>query len=189
MSQYQVLFSGEIAEGATQPVVMQNLANSLCLDDRKVGQLFSGRTVVIKSKLSKEEAYAMQEQFSELGAIARVKDLEPANRVSFKLDNQKADYTLRDITAAHQECPRCGHLQLDSEFCARCGVEIVAATKQKRKEDLLIEKKIREMQMKKQTDINTAPESILVENPTPEPEFQPPAFGRMGKWLKNLKRN
>jgi ribosomal protein L37E len=55
------------------------------------------------------------------------------------------DQTLKDITAAHVECPRCGHLQLESSHCTRCGIDIAAALVQKRKEDLLIQKKIREL--------------------------------------------
>ena len=57
--------------------------------------------------------------------------------------------TLADITAAHVECPRCGHMQLDSSHCARCGVDLEQAFKQTRKEDLLIEKKIRDLRAKK----------------------------------------
>jgi ribosomal protein L32 len=156
MSQFQVLFSGQITDGASQDVVMQNLARSLRLDERKVGQLFSGRTVVVKSQLSREEAVLLQEQFSTMGAVARVKDLEPVNQAAFKVDRRVADHTLRDLTAAHQECPRCGHLQLESEFCARCGVDIVSHTRQSRKEDVLIAKKIREMQLKKLAEAKAA---------------------------------
>ena len=36
-------------------------------------------------------------------------------------------------------------MQLESSHCARCGVDIAASIKAKRKEDLLIEKKIREL--------------------------------------------
>jgi len=129
---------------------MQNLARSLGLDERKVGQLFSGRTVVVKSQLSRDEALALQEQFAALGAVARIKDRKPVSEPAFKVDQRVTDHTLRDITAAHQECPRCGHLQLESQFCARCGVDIVTHTRQSRKEDVLIAKKIREMQIKKQ---------------------------------------
>ncbi|MFU8814770.1 MAG: hypothetical protein ACNA7W_05460 [Pseudomonadales bacterium] len=56
-----------------------------------------------------------------------------------------ADRTLKDITAAHLECPRCSHFQLETSHCARCGVDIQQATAQKRKEDLLIQKKIRDL--------------------------------------------
>ncbi len=142
MGRFQVLFSGEVVEGATEAAVRQNLMRRLGLDERKVAQLFSGRTVVIRSDLTREAADELQGELAALGAIARIKDISPDEKAKFKIDKH-VDQTLKDITAAHHECPRCGHLQLESEFCARCGVDIAAAAKQKRKEDLLIEKKIK----------------------------------------------
>ncbi len=142
MNRYQVLFSGDVAEGATEATVRQNLVRRLGLDERKVAQLFSGRTVVIRSDLTREAADELQAELAGLGAIARIKDISPDEKAKFKIDKH-VDQTLKDITAAHHECPRCGHLQLESEFCARCGIDIATAAKQKRKEDLLIEKKIK----------------------------------------------
>src|SRR5580765_8241186 len=141
MNRFQVLFSGDVAEGATESAVRQNLVRRLGLDERKVAQLFSGRTVVIRSDLTREAADELQAELAGLGAIARIKDLSPDEKAKFKIDKH-IDQTLKDITAAHHECPRCGHLQLESEYCGRCGVDIASAAKQKRKEDLLIERKI-----------------------------------------------
>ncbi len=142
MNRLQVLFSGEVAEGANETTVRQNLMRRLGLDERKVAQLFSGRTVVIRSDLTREAADALQAELAQLGAIARIKDPTPDEKAKFKID-ARVDQTLKDITAAHIECPRCGHLQLEVEFCARCGVDIATVRKNQRKEDALIEKKIR----------------------------------------------
>jgi len=142
MGRFQVLFSGEMADGASEATVRQNLMRRLGLDERKVPQLFSGRTVVIRSDLTREAAAELQADLAQLGAIARIKDVSPDEKAKFKID-ARVDQTLKDITAAHIECPRCGHLQLESEFCARCGVDIATVMKQKHKEDVLIEKKIR----------------------------------------------
>ena len=148
MGRFQVLFSGQVAEGANEATVRQNLMRRLGLDERKVAQLFSGRTVVIRSDLTREAADELQAELAEFGAIARIKDLTPDDKAKFKIDKH-IDQTLKDITAAHIECPRCGHLQLESEFCTRCGVDISAAKQQKRKEDPLIEKRIREFKVQK----------------------------------------
>jgi hypothetical protein len=131
-------------EGANEATVRHNLSRRLALDERKVGQLFSGRTVVIRSELTRDAADELQKELAGLGAVARIKDAAPVEKAMFKIDRKTTDHTLNDITAAHVECPRCGHLQLESEFCARCGVDMATAQKNKRKEDLLIEKKIRE---------------------------------------------
>jgi ribosomal protein L32 len=156
MANYQVLFSGDLAADASVETVRDNLARELGLDDRKAKQLFGGRTVVIRSQLEHQEALAWQDRLARIGAICRIKDLTP-KKEAVMFDAQKntsggIDQTLRDITAAHLECPRCGHMQLDSTFCARCGVDLEAAFKQKRKEDLLIEKKIRELRSKREQD-------------------------------------
>jgi ribosomal protein L37E len=148
MSRFQVLFSGELAEGASEATVRQNLMRRLGLDERKVAQLFSGRTVVVRSDLTREAADELQAELAGLGAIARIKNSTPDEKAKFKIDRHR-DQTMKDITAAHIECPRCGHLQLETEFCARCGIDIATAAKQKRKEDILIEKRIRGLKTQK----------------------------------------
>ena len=153
MNNYQVLFSGEVSPQANQDIVRANLACELGIDDRKAAQLFSGRTVVIKSQLSHRQAIELQERLAGLGAVCRVKDLTPQNnnQTDFRVERDrsgKSDATLRDITAAHTECPRCGHMQLEATHCTRCGVDIAAAVRQRQKEDLIIEKKIRELRAK-----------------------------------------
>ena len=174
MANFQVLFSGEVAERANAMAVQQNLARELGLDERKSKQLFTGRTVVIRSQLDESEARAWQAKLAELGAVCRIKDLTPKDTsASFKVDKKQTDHTLRDLTAAHVECPRCSHMQLDASFCARCGVDMEEAFKQKRKEDLLIQKKIRELKSKQ-----APPVQLQVEVPEP-----PPKKGLLG-WLK-----
>jgi hypothetical protein len=163
MGQFQVLFSGQVVEGANEATVRHNLSRRLGLDERKVAQLFSGRTVVIRSELSRDAADSLQAELAALGAVARIKDVSPDEKAKFKIDRKTRDQTLNDITAAHVECARCGHLQLESEFCARCGVDMATADKLKRKEDLLIEKKIRGLKGQK-------PVSMPAPATVPEPQ-------------------
>ena len=56
MANYQVLFNGEVAERSSVAIVRENLARELGLDERKARQLFSGRTVVIRSQLDQDDA-------------------------------------------------------------------------------------------------------------------------------------
>jgi hypothetical protein len=148
MANFQVLFNGEVVEQASVETVRARLAQALGLDDRKANQLFSGRTVVIRSQLDEQDAQMWTQRLAELGAVARIKNMAPkVEPVGFRDEKIKdrPDHTMRDITAAHLECPRCSHMQLDASHCARCGVDLEEAMKQQRKEDLLIEKKIREL--------------------------------------------
>ena len=72
MANYQVLFNGDIAEAASIEAVRDNLARELGLDERKAKQLFSGRTVVIRSQLDHDQAKAWAEKLASLGAICRI---------------------------------------------------------------------------------------------------------------------
>jgi hypothetical protein len=150
MGDYQVLFSGEIARGTDTDTVRARLARELSIDDRKARALFSGRTVVIRSQLMEGEARHLQQRLADLGAICRIKSLAAPRREAeidkhaLRMEGQN-EQTLKDITAAHVECPRCGHLQLEASHCNQCGIDVAAALVQKRKEDLLIEKKIRDL--------------------------------------------
>lgn len=191
MGNYQVLFNGEVLEHASVDAVRANLARELGLDERKAKQLFSGRTVVIRSQLKEDEAHAWQTRLAELGAICRIKNLRASNEQIGNKDIQmrdRAERTLRDITAAHTECPRCGHTQLDASHCARCGVDMDAAFRQRRKEDVLIERKLQELKDKRDADANAmrpravrATEMLRTEpRAVPEPRRRTGVLG----WLK-----
>jgi ribosomal protein L37E len=151
MGDYQVLFSGEVSRGSDASVVRERLARELGIDDRKARAMFSGRTVVIRSHLEEREAQLLQHRLADLGAICRIKSLAAPQARGQQIDKDAfrmkstADRTLRDITAAHIECSRCGHFQLETSHCARCGVDMAAAAAQRRSEDLLIQKKIQEL--------------------------------------------
>ncbi len=118
----------------------------------------------------------MQTRLHELGAVCRVKNLSPknANVADYRVGKSTTgalEQTLRDITAAHRECPRCGHMQLEASHCARCGVDLAKATRQKQKEDLIIEKKIRELRSQKSS--GSAPQqkpAAVAAVSQPEPE-------------------
>lgn len=171
MGQHQVLFSGELFVG-TDPVQARNrMARLLGIDLKKAEQLFSGRTVVLKSQLTFEEAASLKDQLDNLGAMSRIKDLAAREGPrGLKSDDRMHDRTLHDITAAHHECPRCGYLQLETQFCGRCGIDVLMATKQKRKEDLLIDKKIRELHQKAEPAEPAEPvESVVASVPAPRP--------------------
>ncbi len=189
MNHYQVLFSGEVAEGAREATVRNNLARELGIDERKAGMLFSGRTVVIRSQLSQEEALTLQDRFAELGALARIKDLTPKNekKLDWRIDREERanEHTLRDITAAHVECPRCGHLQLEASHCARCGIDIAAAINAKRKQDLIIEKRLRELRgTRKMTRRASNIARFQTRAPDPTPERPPTKPGKIKSWFK-----
>jgi ribosomal protein L37E len=206
MGHFQVLFSGELVPGSDPAQVRRGLAAALSADPRKLHQLFSGRTVVLRSELGEEEALQFQAEMESLGARTRIKNRTPITHEAF---NDRArgsgttpDLTLKDITAAHFECPRCGFLQLEAEHCARCGVNIAQAMREHRKEDLVIEKRIRELRARKartaaqhgrrgrdgEPGRGTRPPGHIAGSAGPgnDAGAAPPPRSRAGAWLRSL---
>ena len=144
MSNYQVLFNGVVVEGRDVEGVERAVAGELGIDHAKAKRLFNGRTVVLASQLSRDEALDLQARLDRVGAVARIKDLTPRPETPPDYAPERSDQTLRDLTAAHIDCPRCGHMQLDATHCARCGVDLEALFRKRRKEELLMEKKLRD---------------------------------------------
>lgn len=146
MSNYQVLFNGVTAEGRNVEGVEKALAGELGIEHSKAQRLFNGRTVVLASQLSRDEALDLQRRLETIGAVARIKDMTPKAELppDYERERSGSGATLRDLTAAHVDCPRCGHMQLETSHCARCGVDIEALFRKRRKEDLLMEKQLRD---------------------------------------------
>lgn len=144
MSNYQVLFNGVTVEGRNGEGVERAVAGELGIAHAKAKRLFNGRTVVLASQLSRDEALALQARLEKVGAVSRIKDMSPKAELPLDYERTKSDATLRDLTAAHVDCPRCGHMQLESSHCARCGVDIEALFRKRRKEELMMEKQLRD---------------------------------------------
>jgi len=159
MSDYQVLFNGVVVEGDDVAVVERKLALALDVEPARAKRLFNGRTVVLASALTRDQAIELQNKLQSVGAITRIKDLAPKSSLSDHSDSPANDAEgsmLRDLTAAHIECPRCGHMQLDAQHCSRCGVDIEVLFRKRRKQELLMEKKLRDHRAAQQKRLEQA---------------------------------
>lgn len=175
MSNYQVLFNGVITEGEEAALVQRELAGVLGIDAAKAKRLFNGRTVVLASQLSRDEAFDLQARLERIGAISRIKDLTPKTAQPVDYESDRNEGTLRDLTAAHIDCPRCGHMQLDSTHCARCGVDLEALFRKRRKEELLMEKKLRDHRAAQQKQAALAGQSVSDDDPVQSSAGRGPA--------------
>lgn len=146
MSKYQVLFNGVTTQDSNVARVEQAVARELGIDRGKAKRLFNGRTVVLASQLSRDEALDLQLRLEGVGAISRIKDLTPKKPAPHGYEQERADSdsTLGDLTAAHVDCARCGHMQLEASHCANCGVDLEALFRKRRKADLLMAKQLRD---------------------------------------------
>ncbi len=85
METFRVVFKGGIATGFTPDQVKHGLAKIFTLDANrpadagKLKQLLSGRQVVIKAGLSREQARQYQQMIAETGAVVEI-GVDPANQ-------------------------------------------------------------------------------------------------------------
>ena len=75
-NRYQLVFSGKLVEGRKPADVLVKLSVVLKLSQQQVRDLFkTGSGTVILDDLKGANAYAMQEQLREAGAICSVKEI------------------------------------------------------------------------------------------------------------------
>lgn len=74
----QVVFAGEVLRGFAVGTVRQALGQRLKLDAERLDNLFSGRPVIVKSRLTPEQAAAWERQFEALGGRLHVLTMPPA---------------------------------------------------------------------------------------------------------------
>ncbi len=76
MSNYYVIFRGEVAEGFEIDEVKENIASILEEDEEAMEDLFSGRTLVIKRDPSLAQCQKLRDVFLAIGAVCYIRDSE-----------------------------------------------------------------------------------------------------------------
>lgn len=72
---FEVAFSGQISEGAELGEVKAKVAKMFNADEAKLGQLFSGKRVVIKKNIDKATATKYQSALNRAGALCEISPL------------------------------------------------------------------------------------------------------------------
>ena len=153
------MFSGDVYSGADVDVVKAALGRLFNQPALTIEHMFAAGEVVIKNDISRDEAEHYQAEMARAGAIARVQrsgGAPPAATPAVSTTRGRAtfdpgasqEFSLSGISAALMMCPRCGHEQLEGDFCAQCHVDVKAFRKDERrraKEDLIIQRRIREL--------------------------------------------
>lgn len=75
MQEYEIAFSGQIAEGAELSQVKAAIARLFKADDALLARLFSGRRVIIKQAVDADTANTYQVAFQRAGAVLDVRPL------------------------------------------------------------------------------------------------------------------
>lgn len=153
---YEVVFQGETFPGANVGAVKAALGRLFDQAPAAIEHLFAAGEVVIKNDLSREAAERYQAEMSRCGAVARIRrmpgrdptrEIPSIGKASFR-GPLSQELSLADVKAALMECPRCGHRQLEGDYCTQCNVDIKAFRLEERrraKEDRIIEARIREL--------------------------------------------
>ena len=100
MAQYNLIFQGEIVDGAALDEVKANVAKLFNADAAKTEQLFSGKPIVIKKNLDEDTCQKYISVLKKSGAI--VKQI-PIQTASQEIPNEKTD--TREDTATAEITP------------------------------------------------------------------------------------
>ncbi len=129
---YNLVFEGKIARGQTPEEVKKKLGAMLKLDAKGVGQIFSGRPVIIKKELDPQTAAKYKQAFESAGAVARLEETAPAGPESSAGDlKQKSEPKLA-------ACPHCGYKQRPAAHCIKCGAVMDPAAKQAKEAEMMV---------------------------------------------------
>ena len=77
---YQVIFSGNIIDGAELDMVKRNVARVFKLDAEQVEKLFCGRRLILKKQIDQDTAEKYQAMMQRAGAICEVQNIAQAQK-------------------------------------------------------------------------------------------------------------
>lgn len=104
---YRLVFNGQIDLQHEHADVVRNLAALLKMEDGKAQSLFSGKRVVLKENLSREQADKARIVFETTGAVALIEEIQAE---------------IPESELARIACPKCGKEQDPSATCSECGI-------------------------------------------------------------------
>lgn len=105
---FRLVFNGQVDLEADADEVKKNVLALLKVDDAAADKLFSGRKIVIKDGLTREQALDYQTAFDRTGAISLIERIG---------DSAEAGAGAETVS-----CPKCGLEQEKSPSCSQCGV-------------------------------------------------------------------
>lgn len=132
---YNLVFEGKIAQGQTPAEVKKKLGAMLKLDAKGVGQIFSGRPVIIKKEMDSQTAAKYKQAFESAGAVARVEEASGAKAAEPQTPDLKQKAGAEPELAA---CPQCGYKQRPAVHCIKCGAVMDPQAKQAKEAEMMV---------------------------------------------------
>jgi hypothetical protein len=110
MQLYQIVFSGEVADGWEVDTVKKNLSRLFNADPKVIATLFSGRPVVIKQGIDQDAAMKYIAALASAGGVSRAQPM-PAPETGTEQQEQRRDTRRRQPSRRQRE--RLGSIQPD----------------------------------------------------------------------------
>ncbi|MDM8517505.1 PQQ-binding-like beta-propeller repeat protein [Desulfobacterales bacterium HSG16] len=149
-SRYNIIYKGEICKGNEIERVKKNLAGLFNINEKKIGQFFIGKPVVIKKNVDYNTAVKYAKTLKNAGAVCKISKIKPAseqkkssradkpNALSKNRPAKKAINKSENLSGRHPQhqekkikepeammtCPKCSHEQPKAETCPYCGTVI-----------------------------------------------------------------
>ena len=89
-STYEIVFNGELAEGAERDTVITNLAGLFKTSNDKIARLFGGGEFILKSNLDEANAKRYQKTLHKAGAVCQIRARQPAGAPQAKAESKPA---------------------------------------------------------------------------------------------------
>ncbi len=147
MTQFKLVFSGDILPGHDPEVVKAQLAQMLKVTPEQTPQLFSGKRVTLRKGLDNEKAQAYRRKLAAMGVGIRVEAdlpepvIAPAPRVAPTTETPAVERAIppspaqaaptvldlvptNDTPAGDMDCPECAHRQPRRTLCLNCGCDM-----------------------------------------------------------------
>lgn len=80
-TRYQLVFSGDTKDGVDKDVLRSKLKKALKFNDTQAETLFSGRRIIIRKNLTKENSEKIRAHLEGVGALACVEAMQDATRI------------------------------------------------------------------------------------------------------------
>lgn len=114
---YRIVFNGNIADGRDPDNVRRDFIRLFKIDQTRVEDYFSGKPIVLKKGLDHETASRLMKAMEHAGILCILENsTEEPLPVTVHAPQLSASATMT--------CPKCGHVQQESEECSQCGLII-----------------------------------------------------------------
>lgn len=100
---YQVIFSGQIIDGADLDMVKRNVSRVFNLDADKVEKLFCGRRLILKKQIDQATAEKYQSTMQRAGALCEIANASQASAMVEKTTATAISQTPPDASLAKQQ--------------------------------------------------------------------------------------